>query len=361
MRTGTANLPLHGGNAPAWLFGRMTKLSREIVSLMVMEFGTEEVLAKLSDPYWFQALGCVLGFDWHSSGVTTTVCGAIKEGLKGLEGELGLYVAGGKGKVSRKTPEQICVHVEKGSVDIDPAKLVYASRMSAKVDNTAVQDGYQLYHHVFAFDRSGNWAVIQQEMNDDNGWARRYHWLSSGVTDFVCEPHAAICSDSKGQLTLNMVAGEAGDSRQTSAELANQPVEKLIKEVKRLQELTLPRHHEVLISDLKPKSLEKTLLKAYERQPGNFQELLETQGVGPKSIRALAMIADIVYGSTACTRDPAKFSFAHGGKDGHPYPVDKKLYDRSISTIKKAVEKAKVGDMEKVEAIRRLGRFYEID
>jgi hypothetical protein len=191
MRTGTANLPLHGGQAPTWLFSRMTRLSREIVSLMVMELGTEEVLRKLSDPYWFQAFGCVLGFDWHSSGVTTTVCGAVKEGLKGLENELGLYVSGGKGRVSRRTPDEIIQHADTHSLSIDAAKLVYASKMSAKVDSTAVQDGYQLYHHVFLFDKAGKWAVVQQGMNENNHWARRYHWLSTDMQNFVCEPHSA--------------------------------------------------------------------------------------------------------------------------------------------------------------------------
>ena len=359
MRTGTANLPLHSGTAPAWLFARMTGLSREIISLMVMEFGTREVLAKLSDPYWFQALGCVLGFDWHSSGVTTTVCGAIKEGLKGLEPELGLFVAGGKGKVSRRTPDEILQHAERHSIGADPTALVYASRMSAKVDNTAVQDGYQLYHHVFIFDKSGDWAVVQQGMNESNRWARRYHWLSSGVQDFVCEPHAAVCSDARGQFVLNMVAREAEDSRKTSAALASEPPDKLAREIERMQELSLAKHHAVLVSDLNPRSLGRILLKAYERKPENFRQLLEIQGVGPKSVRALAMIADLVYGAPASTRDPAKFSFAHGGKDGHPYPVDRRNYDRSIEVMKKAVERARVGDREKVDALRRLSRFYE--
>lgn len=360
MRTGTANLPLHGGSAPAWLFSRMTKLSREIVSLMVIEHGTSEVLKKLSDPYWFQALGCVLGFDWHSSGVTTTVCGAIKEGLKGLEGELGLFIAGGKGRVSRRTPDEIREHADRFSININPEGLVYASKMSAKVDNTAVQDGYQLYHHAFIFDKHGEWAVVQQGMNENNHWARRYHWLSTGVSDFVCEPHAAVCSDSRDQLVLNMVAEEAVESRSTTALLACERPEKLAKEIERMQELTLAEHHAVLVSDLNPRSLERIALKAYERKPESFRQLLEVEGVGPKTIRALAMIADIVYGATASTRDPAKFSFAHGGKDGYPYPVDRKIYDRSIETVKSAVEKARIGEREKIDAIRRISHFYEL-
>ncbi len=359
MRTGTANLPVHSGAAPAWLFTRMTKLSREIVSLMVMEFGTRDLLAKLSDPYWFQALGCVLGFDWHSSGVTTTVCGAIKEGLKDLGGELGLFVAGGKGKVSRRTPDEIREHGERQSIDVDPSALVYASRMSAKVDNTAVQDGYQLYHHAFFFDRSGSWAVVQQGMNEQNRWARRYHWLSSSLESFVCEPHAAVCSDSRGQLVLNMVAEEADDSRRTTALLAGENPEKLGKQIEKVSALTLSPKHEVLVSDLNPRSVSRILLKAYERKPADFRQLLEIEGVGPKTIRALAMIADLVYGVPACTRDPARFSFAHGGKDGHPYPVDRRIYDRSIGVVKRAVEHARIGEREKVEALRRLSRFYD--
>ncbi|MHB0913494.1 MAG: DUF763 domain-containing protein [Armatimonadota bacterium] len=351
-------MPLHGGNAPAWLFARMTGLAREIVSLLVMEFGTEEVLKKFSDPHWFQAFGCVLGFDWHSSGLTTTVCGAVKEGLKGLEGELGLFVAGGKGRVSRRTPEEIVRHADVHSVNADP--LVRASRMSAKVDSAGVQDGYELYHHVFVFDAAGRWAVIQQGMNTENRWARRYHWLSSGVTDFVCEPHSAVCSDSRGGPVLNMVAGEGDKSRQVTAELASERPEKISKEIERMQELSLPGHHALLVSDLNPKSLSRVLLSAYESQPKDFTALLETRGVGAKSIRALAMIADIVYGAPACTRDPAAFSFAHGGKDGFPYPVDRENYDRSIDVVKRAVERAKIGDREKVDAIRRLGRYYEL-
>ncbi|HEY3416603.1 MAG TPA: DUF763 domain-containing protein [Armatimonadota bacterium] len=361
MRTGTANLPLHSGAAPAWLFGRMVKLSREIVSLLVMEFGSGEVLARLSDPYWFQAFGCVLGFDWHSSGVTTTVCGAVKEGLHGLEGELGLFVAGGKGRTSRLTPEQIRQHAERQSLAVDAESLVYASRMSAKIDNTAVQDGYQLYHHTFLFNTAGTWAVVQQGMHDANGMARRYHWLSQGLESFVNEPHAAICAPDRGQLVLNMVAGEANENRQTTAQLAGEHPDKLTKEIVRMQELTLPRRHEVLVTDLNPKTLHKMLLKTYERQPETFQQLLEIEGVGAKTVRALAMIADLLYGAPASTRDPALYSFAHGGKDGFPYPVDKKNYDHSIGVMKSAVQRAKIGDREKVEALKRLGRFYEVE
>lgn len=359
MRTGTANLPLHTGNAPSWLFGRMVRLAREIISLMVMEFGAAEVLSRLTDPYWFQALGCVLGFDWHSSGVTTTTCGAIKEGIKGLEGELGLYVCGGKGGASRKTPDQIRTFADKHTVSVDAEKLVYASRMSAKVDSAAVQDGYQIYHHVFVFDSSGKWAVVQQGMNDETGWARRYHWLSSGVNDFVNEPHTAVCSDQRGDDTLNMVASEAEQSRQVSAQVARERPEKAVAEIERVRELVLPGRHPVTAVDITPRYLEKILLKTYDQQPEGFEQLLGTEGVGGKTIRALALISDLVYGAPMSLRDPAAYSFAHGGKDGTPYLVDRRNYDHTISVIKRAVEKTKLGNTETADALRRLGRFYE--
>ena len=356
MRTGSANLPLHTGYAPPWLFKRMVKLAREIFSLLVIEFGPSEALSKLSDPYWFQALGCVLGFDWHSSGLTTTTCGAIKEGLKELEGEIGLFVCGGKGRVSRSTPDQIRA---KADVSLEPERLVYASRMSAKVDSAAVQDGYQIYQHTFFFDRSGSWAVVQQGMNETTRWARRYHWLSSGVEDFVCEPHAAVCSDEKSDTTLNMVAREADDSRRVSAEIARERPDKALREIERANELALPARHEVSLADINPRRLQKILLHTYEQPPQGFEQLLATEGVGAKTIRALAMIADLVYGAPMCHRDPVAYSFAHGGKDGTPYPVDRANYDKSISVVKKAVERAKLGQSETTDALRRLSRFYQ--
>ncbi|UCH36698.1 MAG: DUF763 domain-containing protein [Armatimonadota bacterium] len=354
MRTGSANLPLHGGSAPRWLFGRMTKLSREITRCMVEEHGPREMLARLADPWWFQAFGCVLGFDWHSSGVTTTVCGALKQALRGTEADLGLFVAGGKGKTSRRTPDDIAAHGERFSLGRDPEELIYASRMSAKVDNTAVQDGYQLYHHTFLFTRDGHWAVVQQGMNEDTAWARRYHWLSDEMDSFVREPHRGVCSEGSARQVLNMVARESEEARQTTALLSQEKPERLASEIERMQSLSLPRHHEVLVSELRPDSLKRILLKSYERQPQDFQQLLEVRGVGPKAIRALALISDLVYGIPASTRDPAAFSFAHGGKDGYPYPVDRETYDRSIEVLREAVNKAHIGDREKLDALRRL-------
>jgi len=332
----------------------MTKLSREITRCIVEEHGPREMLARLADPWWFQALGCVLGFDWHSSGVTTTVCGALKQGLRGTESDLGLFVAGGKGKTSRRTPDDIVSYGERFALRRSPEDLVYASRMSAKVDNTAVQDGYQLYHHTFIFTGDGDWAVVQQGMNDETGWARRYHWLSDAMESFVCEPHAGVCAEQPARQMLNLVARESEQARRVTASLSLERPDRLAREIERMQSLSLPRHHQVLVSELRPDSLRRIWLKSYERQPHDFQELLEVRGVGPTAIRALALIAELVYGVPASVRDPAKFSFAHGGKDGHPYPVDRETYDRSIEILREAVNRARIGDREKLEALRRL-------
>ena len=351
-RTGVADLPLHYGKAPRWLFERMVELAREITLAIAGEFGPEEMVRRVSDPFWFQALGCVLGFDWHSSGLTTTACGALKEGLKGLESEVGLFVAGGKGRVSRQTPAEI--EGFGASLDIDPSSLVYSSRMAAKVDTVALQDGYDLYHHCFFFTASGAWAVVQQGMNEATHYARRYHWLGEQVTDFVCEPHAAICSQATGEV-LNLVAEESAAARTTVTQLAAEKPESLVSELKRLQVLELPRRHHILLQDIHPDRLSNILLRTYERQPGDFEELVGLEGVGAKTVRALTLISELVYGVPASFRDPARYSFAHGGKDGHPYPVDRATYDRSIALLSSAVRRAKMGNREKMEALRRLG------
>lgn len=353
--TGIAHLPLHGGKAPAWLFSRMTKLAREITIAIVSDFGPAEMLNRLSDPYWFQALGCVLGFDWHSSGVTTTVCGALKEGIKGMEPELGLFIAGGKGGTSRKTPSEIDAvgHL----ISIDAANLIYASRMAAKVDNNAVQDGYQLYHHVFCFTKDGAWAVVQQGMNEKNLYARRYHWLGEKVSDFVCEPHAAICSQASAG-ALNLVASESEAARNTIAGIAREEKpDKLVDQLKKMQGLELPRRHEIVLADIHPDRLYKIFIQTYERQPQNFEGLLGMEGVGAKTLRALSLIAEVIYGVPASFRDPARFSFAHGGKDGIPYPVDRKTYDKSIEILHNALEKARIEDGEKLAAFKRLKQW----
>jgi hypothetical protein len=365
MRTGTAYLPLHGGRAPAWLFSRMVRLAREITAHLVIEYGSDEVLRRLADPYWFQAFGCVLGFDWHSSGVTTTVTGALKEGLRGTEHELGVFVGGGKGAASRKTPAEIVQSCE--GLSIDPAPLVYASRMSAKVDSAAVQDGYQLYHHAFFFTPSGGWCVVQQGMHGSNGMARRYHWLASRMHSFVNEPHTAICAASeRGETsrtsaaespTLNLVASESAGARAASATLAREKPGVVLRALQDLPLLSMPRRHAVLLADVNPQHLDRVLLKTYERAPDNFETLLGMEGVGAKTLRALALASEIIYGTPASTRDPARFSFAHGGKDGFPYPVDVETYDRTVHVLREAVNRATIDRSERVAALKRLVEY----
>jgi hypothetical protein len=357
MKTGTAHLPLHYGKAPSWLFQRMKSLAREITLSIIDAYGTGEMLLRLSDPFWFQAFGCTLGFDWHSSGVTTTVCGALKEGLKEMEKELGFFVAGGKGRTSRKTPLEIEEICDQRAIDGTP--LIYASRMSAKVDSTAIQDGYPIYHHAFFFIQTGHWAVVQQGMNEESGYARRYHWLSQGVKDFVCEPHWAVCCDQR-EGGLNLVAQESEKTRQAITELSHEKPEFLIAEGIKGNELTLPREHPVPMEEIRLKRLEKIFTQIFESSPNNFEELLGIRGVGPQSLRALSLISELIHGVQPSFKDPTRFSFAHGGKDGHPYPVDRRIYDQTIETLRGAVETARVGDREKMEAIRRLKHFTEI-
>jgi hypothetical protein len=356
-RTGIANLPLHYGKAPRWLFERMVKLAREITIVIVSDFGPDEMLRRLSNPYWFQAFGCVLGYDWHSSGVTTTLCGALKEGIKGLEKDLGLFVAGGKGKTSRKTPSEI--ESWGNIISLDPSPLVYASRMSAKVDSCAIQDGYQLYHHVFVFTKQGAWTVVQQGMNENNRFARRYHWLSEKVTDFVNEPHSAILAEVFGQ-ALNLVAVESDPARHTIAEISREEKpEQVIADLRKIQTLEMPERHYLTNRDLHPDSLSKIILSTYDHQPQDFEQLLGLSGVGPKTIRALTLISELIYGVAPSYRDPARYTFAHGGKDGIPYPVDKKTYDQSIELLHRAINKANLGLTEKKEAFNRLNKLHE--
>jgi len=354
MKTGNAYLPLHYGKAPSWLFQRMKRLSRELTICIVEEWGPDEMMRKLSDPFWFQAFGCTLGFDWHSSGLTTTVCGALKEGVTGIEKELGLYIAGGKGRASRKTPSQIESYCADAS--LNPQPLVYASKMSAKVDNTALQDGYQLYHHTFLFTSKGSWSVVQQGMNDQTRYARRYHWKSDGVSDFVSEPHHAICCNRR-QKSLNMVAEESEQSRHVTTDIAKALPDKTISELKKIEDLYLPEHHDIKPFNINMKRFEKILLKTCDLQPESFEKLLAIEGVGPKTVRALSLLSELVYGAQPSFKDPARFSFSHGGKDGHPFPVDKKTYDFSIDFLQNSVNKAHISNQDKKEAFRRLTKF----
>lgn len=351
QKTGIANLPLHSGKTPQWLFKKMIALARAIIELMIIEFGREEILRRLSDPFWFQSFGCILGFDWHSSGVTTTVTGAIKEALRGYEKDLGLFVAGGKAKRALQTPEEIRHYAEK--VGFAPESFIYASKLSAKVDSAAVQDGFNLYHHTIFFTSEGHWCVIQQGMNENLGMARRYHWLSFTLKSFVEEPHHAVCCDMKTE-TLNFTAKEAYELRKVSLELSREKPEKIIKEILRIKKLNLPMRHNVTISDIKPENLHKVLVKTYEEQPSDFASLLLIKGLGAKTLRALALSSELIYGTPLSFKDPAIYSFAHGGKDGTPYTVDKEIYDKTIEIIRQAVREAKIGITDKLHALKRL-------
>lgn len=368
MKTGTVNLLLHGGKAPAWLFSRMVKLSRQILLLMASEHGTAEILKRVSEPLWFQALGCVLGFDWHSSGVTTTVCGALKEAAKGLEKDTGLHIAGGKGAASRKTPIEIVSVGEKNQIDL--SSLVYNSRISAKVDSNALQDGYQLYHHCFFFTADAKqWAVVQQGMNIETRLARRYHWLGTDVNDFVCEPHSAVCCDRRGEV-LNLVDRQSAESRNIITGLSCEKPGTVLKDFDILKSSAykmikkcennydMPLRHNIISADINRKRFEKILISTYAEKPQNFEALLSMPGVGPGTIRALALISELVYGIKHSITDPARFSFAHGGKDGIPYPVDRRGYDRSIEILEKAVRESRIENREKINALRRLELFY---
>ena len=354
-RTGAATLPLHWGKAPPWLFSRMKRLAGEIMLIILADFGSRELLARLSDPLWFQALGCALGFDWHSSGLTTTVCGALKEAAGGMARETGFFAAGGKGRTSRKTPDEIMGWGK--YISIAPEQLVYASRMSAKVDSAAVQDGYQLYHHVFFFTRAGDWAVVQQGLNYDTRYARRYHWLSSQLPSYVCDPHAAVCCDAHNE-TMNLVAAEGEANRTTSVQLAAEHPDKLFAEAEKIIRLSLPGRHQITRQDINPDKLYSIFIKTYEAQSANYEELLSLRGVGPKSLRALALLSELIYGAAPSFKDPVRYSFAHGGKDGHPYPVARDVYDSSIEFLKEVVNKSKIEASDKQRAFRQLAAFY---
>jgi hypothetical protein len=372
----------------------MKHLAGAITMAVVEAFSAEEMLRRLADPWWFQAFGCVLGFDWHSSGLTTVTCGAMKEARKLYGGDLGIVVAGGKGATSRKTPQEIADAADRYAI-AGGERLVYASRLSAKVDSAGVQDGYRIYHHSFFLTPSGAWCVVQQGMNGATGLARRYHWLGETVEDFVCEPHNAVTNpvalgrtrpDGADLPLLNMVAREADANRRGSAELARESPDRLLAEVRKATEgptLFAPSHHAVLPADVNLDRLRRTLTSAHERAPEDFEALLGTKGVGPAAIRSLSLLAELIHGAPASHRDPAApladgtdagspaadapgplgrrrwadYSYAHGGKDGQPFPVDRQTYDRNIQVLLDAVRKARIGQTAKAEALRRLANI----
>ncbi len=356
-REGIAELPLHTGHAPRWLFERMVKLSGEIIKIISLEYGTEEVLKRFSDPYWFQAFSCVIGFDWHSSGTTTVTMGAVKSALKP---EDGILVVGGKGTVSKNTPKEIEKVGEILSLsDYKVDKLKYASKMAAKVDNAVLQDGYSLYHHTMIIDEKGNWAVIQQGINEKAKYARRYHWLC-GIKNFVNEPRSGIISDSVEKRVLDMSAFESEEARKTSLDIAKegpQKIKNMIVELKNVNQRTLDHFADTKVLYMPWRINWNALFKIYEFQPENYEQLVGIQGVGPGTVRALAYISEIIYGAEPSWKDPVKYSFAVGGKDGVPKPVDREVYDKSIEILQLSIEEAQIGEKEKLRMLKKLRRF----
>ncbi|TCN58673.1 DUF763 domain-containing protein [Flavobacterium circumlabens] len=350
-RSGTADLPLHYGHVPLWLADRMSKLGFAIVETIAMEFSTSEVISKLSNPFWFQSFGAVMGMDWHSSGITTSVLGALKKSVNPHSKELGIYICGGKGKHSMLTPQELLFVGER--TGLDGNELANCSRLTAKVDNTAIQDGFQLYQHNFIVDNKGQWAVIQQGMNPNSKTARRYHWHSRDLKSFINEPHTFIYGENQGSI-LNLTAGTAEKSRAGILELSKESPTKIMKE---MQYLSMPSHHDVRIEDVNMKRLGAMLWATHENKPEDFEELLLLKGMGPRALQSLALVSEIIYGTPTRFEDPARFSFAHGGKDGHPFPVPLKIYDETICTLEKAIQRAKIGNSDKVDAIRKLSEI----
>lgn len=352
----TADLPLHDGRAPRWLFNRMVKLARVITDYILTEYGPAELLKRLTDPFWFQSLGCVLGFDWHSSGLTTTTCGALKIALGDIGSSAGVYAVGGKGAASRRIPSEIGTIAD--SVGFSPDTFIYASRMTAKVDSAGLQDGYQVYHQLFLFiPKDDRWVVIDQGMNAATGWARRYHWGSDQLPSFIIDPHAAI-EGRRGLDVLNMVSAESAGSQSRSVEIANDPGH-FQQEFTRIRRLELPQRHRIQFSDLDSKRVQRVFLKTFENPPQDFEGLLATPGTGPATVRALALLAQIIFGEKPSFEDPVSFSFAHGGKDGTPFPVNRKTYDHTISYFANALKRSKLGYTEEDQALHRLSRWLE--
>jgi hypothetical protein len=364
-RTGSADLPLHGGRVPHWLGARMARLGAVITEAIVHEYGRDEFMRRLAHPFWFQSFGAVMGMDWHSSGITTSVIGALKRGLGPIEQELGIHVCGGRGKHSRQTPHELVTIGER--VGFDGEELAKASRLVAKVDSAAVQDGFDLYLHGFIVTDDAKWVVVQQGMNGDRRQARRYHWLSEGVGDFVNEPHAAIEGVSHGEI-INLTDRRAANSRDAQLDLLKshgpdgitKEAGTLIGKSKKastqpiLPHLIMPAHHDVRSSDVVMRRLRGSLAAAASCGPRDFPELLLVPGVGARTVRALALVAEVVHGAPCRFSDPARFSLAHGGKDRHPFPVPLHVYDETIRTLKTAVQSARLGREEELGALKRL-------
>ena len=365
QRSGSADLPLHGGRVPKWLGDRMTRLGAVMCEAIIHHYGRNELLRRLAHPFWFQSFGAVMGMDWHSSGITTSVVGALKRGLTPLSGELGVHVCGGRGAHSRKTPHELAAIGER--IGFDGARLATVSRLVAKVDSAAVQDGFDLYLHGFIVTDDGDWVVVQQGMHGDSKVARRYHWLSEGLKSFVDQPHAAIEGANQGEI-VNLTDRRAEASRQGQLDLlqdlgpdrilrefaALHPNTASAPEQPLLPHLVMPAHHDVRESDVVMRRLHGNMAAAAERGPADFSELLLIPGVGARTVRALALVAEVVHGAPCRFSDPGRFSLAHGGKDRHPFPVPLKVYDETIGVLKSAVQKAKLGREEEIGALKRL-------
>lgn len=347
-RAGSADLPLHTGFVPQWLYERMARLGLAITEAILSEYGKAAFLSRMSDPFWFQSFGAVMGMDWHSSGITTAVMGALKRAINPHSKELGIYICGGKGKSSKDAPKELLFVAEQTGLNGDD--LVRYSKLSAKVDNTAVQDGFQLYIHNIIVSNEGQWTVVQQGMREGDAMARRYHWHSANLRSFVEEPHTAICGVNQGPI-LNLTATEADPTRRGMMNLTKEKPEQMMQEI---QHLVMPRHHDVRSKDVDLKRLGTTLWLAHETQPKDFEDLLLLQGVGPRTMQSLALVSEVIHGTPTRFKDPARFSFAHGGKDGHPFPVPTKTYDEVIHTLQTAVHKAKIGQAEKTQAIKKI-------
>ncbi len=385
-RTGVADLPLHTGVVPRWLADRMRDLGKLIAESIVENYGKKEFLVRLSDPLWFQSFGAVMGMDWHSSGITTSVMYALKRGLNPIANDLGIYVCGGRGKFSRETPTELLQIADRTGVD--GSYLKRSSCLCAKVDNTAIQDGFQLYQHNFIVTDEGDWAVVQQGMNTNAQSARRYHWCSSNLRSFVEEPHAGVVGENRGQI-LNLTHQKAGVTRSSILELTHENPDRMMREISQIVEprssiivspqldlfksnqdiamtardpivvnscrdCIMPNRHEVLAKDVDLKRLGGVLATAYESNPKDFESLLLTPGLGPRTLQSLTLVSEVINGTPSRFSDPARYSFAHGGKDGHPFPVPCRVYDESIRILKNSIEKAKIGDRDKMECLNRL-------
>lgn len=349
MKRGHADLPLHYGTVPPWLAQRMMQLGGAIVESIIIEYGRTALLQRMSDPFWFQSLGCVLGMDWHSSGITTSVMNALKKAINKRSQDLGIYVCGGRGNASRQTPDELLNIADR--TGLNGNELVKASRLSAKVDNTAIQDGFQLYLHSFIVTKEGEWAVVQQGMNQNERMARRYHWMSAAVKSFTEEPHTSIYGKNQG-LILNLTDKNAQPLKRGILDLTRENPDKLIKEIS----LIMPRQHEVQAKDVNLKRLGATLALAHNTDITDMESLLLLQGVGPRTIQSLTLVSEVIHGTSSRFSDPARFSFAHGGKDGHPFPVPTSVYDETIEIFDRSIHLAKLGDKEKSEALRNLSK-----